>query len=507
MYRVMIIDDEEIVRSGIKGLIDWESEDFCICGEGKDGREGLAQIKQSAPDLVLIDIKMPGLSGIEVIRQAKEDGFCGQFIVLTGYSEFEYARSALTLGVKGYLLKPIDEEELINLLREIRKEMIKKEGILKYHSTNEEKAKTELIRRILFTVESKEALEDEIKTYKMDINFSIFSVAICFDKSIAFGEENQRFFIKVEELTRNMNGIWGKIFMEGRMVLVSIGIDYKDWVRTLERENRKIKARMGTEHGLTIAVGHNVSRWQDICHSYEFATYLLERSFLFPDEDVLSIDLVERQGKISENVPAEYYEMLVEIGDMEGVQKAVAQFGNYCAFHLKEEPEIKVMVIQNLLLLKGQLELKYGKERFGQKDFSIITDTIMNTVGINELLENYLEILLDFVRCMGINSETVIKRVYYYMEKNYNKDLKLETIAKLFNYNSAYLGTIFRKEIGENFNNVLDTIRITNARRLLAETELKVYQVAEKVGYANIDYFHMKFKKYVGISPNEYRKK
>ncbi len=92
------------------------------------------------------------------------------------------------------------------------------------------------------------------------------------------------------------------------------------------------------------------------------------------------------------------------------------------------------------------------------------------------------------------------------MEKNYDKDLKLETIARNFNYNSAYLGKLFRKEMGESFNNSLDIIRITNARRLLQETNLKVYQISEKVGYGSIDYFYIKFKKYVGISPKEYRK-
>ncbi len=92
------------------------------------------------------------------------------------------------------------------------------------------------------------------------------------------------------------------------------------------------------------------------------------------------------------------------------------------------------------------------------------------------------------------------------MEKNYHKDLKLENIAKNFNYNSAYLGKLFRKEMGETFNNSLDRIRITNAQKLLEETDLKVYQISEQVGYSSIDYFYMKFKKYVGISPKEYRK-
>lgn len=103
-------------------------------------------------------------------------------------------------------------------------------------------------------------------------------------------------------------------------------------------------------------------------------------------------------------------------------------------------------------------------------------------------------------------TDNVIKRLNAYLEKNYNKDIKLETLAKIFNYNSAYLGKIFKKEMGESFNNVLDKIRIENAKRLLLETDLKVYQVSERVGYSNIDYFYAKFKRYVGISPKEFKR-
>lgn len=126
---------------------------------------------------------------------------------------------------------------------------------------------------------------------------------------------------------------------------------------------------------------------------------------------------------------------------------------------------------------------------------------------LEPLVELYCEVLQDMCRQIGSDdSATVIKRMYYYMEKNYDQDLKVEGFAKMFNYNSNYLGKIFRKEMGDSFNNILDTIRIVNAKRLLLETDMKVYQISEKVGYNNIDYFYLKFKKYVGISPKEFKK-
>ena len=98
MYRVLIVDDESIVRMGIRDLIEWEEEGFTVCGEGKDGRDGLAKVLELQPDLVLVDIKMPGLSGIDLIREAREQGYQGHFIILTGYSEFEFAKSRMVSG-------------------------------------------------------------------------------------------------------------------------------------------------------------------------------------------------------------------------------------------------------------------------------------------------------------------------------------------------------------------------------------------------------------------------
>ncbi len=126
---------------------------------------------------------------------------------------------------------------------------------------------------------------------------------------------------------------------------------------------------------------------------------------------------------------------------------------------------------------------------------------------LDEVLELYAAILEDICLRIGTQgSDTVIKRMYYYMEKNYGQEMKLESFARMFNYNANYLGKIFRKEIGDSFNNILDSIRIANAKRLLEETDLKVYQISEQVGYKNIDYFYLKFRKYVGISPKEYQK-
>ena len=156
MYKVMIIDDEAMIRWGVHDLLDWEKEGFVFCEDGKDGKDGLKKLLEYCPDLALVDIKMPGMSGLELIREAKEVGYEGYFIILTGYAEFEFAKEAIKYGVKEYLLKPIEEDELTQCVQRIKEELNQKEGERVYHSVNENIAREELLRLIhSFRLESR----------------------------------------------------------------------------------------------------------------------------------------------------------------------------------------------------------------------------------------------------------------------------------------------------------------------------------------------------------------
>ena len=146
-------------------------------------------------------------------------------------------------------------------------------------------------------------------------------------------------------------------------------------------------------------------------------------------------------------------------------------------------------------------------DRYNSTGAEIMIEQINHTKELDELLDLYYRILCQLSQQICNNDvDNIVKRVLYFMENNYSSDLKLEKIAKLFNYNSAYLGQIFYKVKGDYFNNTLDTIRITNAKRLLAESDMKVYQISNAVGYKNIDLFYKKFKTQVGVTPKDYLK-
>ena len=505
MYRVIIIDDEDIVRRGIRTLIKWENTGFEICGEGKDGREGLQKILEYKPELVLIDIKMPGINGIEVIKQAKEQGYRGQFIILTGYSEFDYAKSAVSLGVKEYLLKPINENKLLDIVIGIGEELKQREGMISYHKGIEEKARAELLRQILHSSGEHSKIEEKIALYHMDVSYQSYCVAVIKDKDIGTEKFNSCNIDRVNELLIGNNYHIEKLIMDEWIVLVGFGADFMKWTVELSKSNERVNRKFG--NGFMIALGQNVTKWYDICYSYELARYLMENKFLYNNQQILTIETIYNQNEPGEEISIEDLEMLVEIGDLERLKSSINHFRNYCRNNLLQESEIKLQIIASYVLLIKQLGEKYGLEKNDLLDGDSLLKQMTFIKELDELMNIYYHMLCQLSRqSRGVDTDSIIKRVHYYMENNYNKDLKLEKIGKLFNYNSAYLGQLFIKEKGENFNNTLDAIRITNAKRLLSDTDMKVYQISEAVGYKNIDLFYQKFKKYVGITPKEYIK-
>lgn len=502
MYQLMIIDDEPVVREGIKQLIPWSEYNFTICAEGVDGKDGLKKILKYSPDLVLVDIKMPGMSGIELIREAKKLDFDGKFIILTGHSDFEFAKSAISLGVRAYLLKPIDENELRENVKEVLAELEAKKNLDDYYTLSEIKARQVVLRRLLRPSEDKECIHREIKLYGMDFKYNCFCVAIISQKDKDTGQEPEIDIEQVENIQKKSAKI-ESIYLDNNLVLICKGCSYTEIKEHLLHYNQKVKIEK--KEGFFIAVGQDVTRWEDINFSYECAKLLIDNEFLYKDMDAVSIDDFKTGYSDGESKFAERLCKLIEIGDRERIKERLDNLKEMYKSKAMKETEIKVQVTHNIVLLHGMLEKKYPDRITDYHDFDLITDQIKKSDSLEDLIHRVCTYAIELSEKIGISTtDNIVKRVLAYMERNYIQDLKLEDIAKIFCYNSAYLGKVFKKVTGDSFNNVLNNIRINNAKRLLLETDLKVYQISEQVGYSNTDYFYTKFKKHVGLSPREF---
>lgn len=502
MYQLMIIDDEPIVRAGIKHLLPWSDYNIEVCAEGVDGKDGLKKILEYSPDLVLVDVKMPGMNGIELIREAKKQDFDGKFIILTGYSDFEFAKSAVSLGVRAYLLKPIDEEELRENVEEVIAELEAKKNLDDYYTLSELKARQVVLRRLLQPSEDKESIRREIKLYGMDFKYNKFCVAILSQKTEDARQETAISTEKRELIQKGLVNV-DSIIVDDNLVLICKGSTYTKVREQLLKNNERLKRDHGD--GFFISLGHDVANWEDINFSYECAKLLTDYKFLYKDLEAASIDelktvYMEGKGNFAEHICG-----LIEIGDKASIEETLRNLKSFYKSKVMNETEIKVQVIQNTVLLFAMLEKKYPDKVAEFPDFEMVMDRVKKSNSLDDILRLVSIFSIEVADKIGITTtDNIVKRVLAYMERNYVQDLKLEEIAKIFNYNSAYLGKVFKKITGDSFNSVLNSIRIDNAKRLLLETDLKVYQISEQVGYSNTDYFYTKFRKYVGVSPKDF---
>ncbi len=500
MLKVIIIDDEPNVRQGLKLILPWEENGFTICDEAGDPDEGLKKIINIKPDIVLMDIKMSGKLGTEVIKEAIAAGYKGKFIVISGYSNFEYAKDAIKYGVKSYILKPIDEDELLEVLLNLKKEI----NSSKQFESNIKIIEEVKLQKLILDGEGEgEGLEN------VYLGSKSFQVALIY---------TEKYSVKEGEILKFENVIKKELSIHKDKLKVLtlnnyVGILFNDFKheRIIKMfENLKNKIGKEISEGVFIAIGEEVNSLNLINKSYKTAEAIMNNKFLYLDQGMMCYENINDNA--SENTTLndlDYGEIAsyVEVNDIERLKKSIYNMEDNMRKNVYSENEIKIKVIKLFLQLKDKLSNDYEldeKNLHSDEQFmkEVHSKTSLKAVTLY-LIKRFSEISI----LIGYKaSDSIVKRLISYININYYKNLRLETLAELFSYNSAYLGKLFKSEVGENFNTYLDKVRIEKAKILLADEKLKVYKVCEKVGYNNLDYFYSKFKKYVGVSPLNYKK-
>ncbi|WP_243129643.1 helix-turn-helix domain-containing protein, partial [Clostridium sp. HBUAS56017] len=262
--------------------------------------------------------------------------------------------------------------------------------------------------------------------------------------------------------------------------------------------------------GVFITVGKQVSCIKKIGQSYRQAKTLVDKKFLYLENRMIwDKDTKEHKSNIILDIKNHINKIYsyVEVSDLDRLREAMIDFRKYVVEREYSEKQIKIIAIEIFIELKSKLIKDYNLSEGDFLNNEEIIQEIYSRVSLTSTINYLVDKFENIAKELAVESpENSVKRIINYMEKNYYKDLKLEALAHIFNYNSAYLGKLLKNAIGENFNTHLDRIRIEKAKALLVNDKLKVYQVCEKVGYKNIDYFHSKFKKYVGTSPRNYKK-
>ncbi|WP_408069884.1 response regulator [Butyrivibrio sp. JL13D10] len=544
MQTVLIADDEENIREGIKLIIDWDELGFEIIGTASNGEEALSSIKKLNPSLVVMDMQMPKIHGIDVIKKARAEGYEGYFIILSGYSDFSYAQDAIRNRVTNYITKPIDEDELYDTVKKIKEEIDRnaKEG--RRSGQIRSKAKSVVTSELLLgtyfdkdeegDVSLTEDRRDELES--MGLLSTLYQVII-FETYHTGRQGNSEYeYLNLlptflDENSFEALNIKGNdcILLKGKAAVSR----FEDFISHYEKYSIESDSPLDN---IFIAIGTTVDSPVNIDSSYESAKSIADRRF-FCDEgehfvraDVTSKDAPEetsdnrKAGKtgiagISEDergkaVILDKQRIMDKIleaviaGNRTAMVNATEDLYNYIENNISGNSDACLYATEILLGIKDRLT----------KQYPMLADVFDTHAGIIEFIEGrfYLyEIMQYMVETMDkvlgklhehAASENIIDDIISYTDRNYAQPLTLEDLASRFGYNSGYLGRLFTRTTGTGYNYYLNECRISKAKAFLAEGKYKVYEVAQLVGYNDVDYFSKKFRKHAGMTPAEFRR-
>ena len=511
MIPVLIADDEKNIREGLRFILDWEALGFEIAGEAASGDEALTRILSLKPGLVLMDIKMPGLTGIEVISKAKKAGFNGRFIIISGFSDFTYAKEAIQLGVDSYITKPIDEDELEATVTKIRDEIKAELHTKSSYANYREKARNTILVDIL----NRKLIPDEALCNDLNLAADIYQVVIYENYSPKI-EKNAYKFSDLLRVTNQDNHSYEILSDDSKDLIILKGAFSLERFKDFLRHYEDVPPQAGSPlDSIFLAYGRTVNSPSELPLSYEDVSTLIKRRFFcLQGQHTLGPDELPKTDKSTEPLSREklygFSKTLfdyIQSFNRNKVAETLFSLEQYLFSVDSDTESIKLMLADMYLQIKEKMNLTYPEASIPFPSNADVITLIQSKNYLYEIIQYFSEQFEMVMNATGSSSrDSLFDDILYYIDHNYTSNLKLEAIAPLFGYNSAYLGKIFSKNVGENFNSYVDHVRISQSKKLLKENRMKVYEISEAVGYRNVDYFHKKFKKYEGISPAEYRK-
>lgn len=542
MYKLILVDDEEEVRKGMLRKVDWAGHGFEIAGEAENGHEALAIAEKTPPDVVVTDIKMPFMDGIELSETLSKKYPTVKIIILTGFDEFEYARKAINLNVVEYILKPIASKEFTELLDKVKKrldeEIAEKENVeaLRKHY---EKSLPILREKFLSSLITSRVTDDEFleknSSYAAGINGDVFIVsvvsndAICGEGSKSEGLSEALFHpLKDKKLLKfAMLNITGEVVAKFRLGLAFLHDDTVVVILSFRNEERDEaigrvlavfeEVRQCIEKYLrftvTIGVGTFCSSPADFSRSYQNAVNALEYRLILGSNRIICIQDVEpkcREKVEFDELKERLVMSAVRVGNAAEMEETIHAL-------FREIIELKVSFKDYQIYLLEMLTaiLKVARDLCVDMDclFGHNHNLFMEMYGFTNIHEVRTWITGICMKIMNSISKDrqdtcklIVKKAKKYIQEHYHKsDTSIDKICKTLYISPTYFSTVFKKETKLTFVSYLTQIRMEAAKELLRTTGLRASEIAGRVGYSDPNYFSICFKKFHSISPTAYR--
>jgi two-component system, response regulator YesN len=526
MFKVLIVDDERYIREGLKVLIQWKDLGFKICGQAENGEQALKLIEETKPDVIVTDIKMPLINGLELIKKVNEELKLNiKFIVLSGYDEFEYAKTAMRYGVKDYILKPIEEEDLEKVIKEMYEELVNankdKEANLRVVNALSEIS----LKTILNSTADRESVNN-VKSFLEvgDIEYFRYMMIVVERINTSASkvlDENDCSFILREYLIQILGeeykyNILREEYPECNSVNYGIIItekllrNYKNSIAFfIETVHSRLTKKINKK--IHMYIGKAVDKLILLRESYDSVMFTHSMRLCKEKSNIIYYDDIKDVAYSLEMDNMLNLDDLVEAIDNNNNEKINEIINSYFDEKVLSLIDLKLLFIKINYLIYQAIKIvsKMNGETIEILKYSSIIN-LNNLVAIDEIkntTKTFCNYCASYINDLRQNqSFGILYEVKKYIHENYYKRITIKDVANYFYINPAYLGQIFKKRYQVSFNDYIHQYRIEKAKELLKRTDLKVYEISEKLGYKNSDNFIEKFEKSNGMTPLQYRK-
>jgi len=536
LYRILLADDEEEVRKGIIRKINWEQAGFEVAGDAENGQDALEKIEQLKPDVAMIDIRMPYMDGLELSEKIRQRYPSMKILIFSGYDDFEYAKQAIKLKVTEYILKPVNVEELTEILNRVREsldEEIRQRRNISLLRESYEKSLPVLrelfLNDMVHGAAPKEIIEPRLKEFGVDISGARKWVAAVLHtengektdqagkQPLAFDEQRELIPISVRQMAEDkLKGYFRAVVfnsVSGITVIAALDEEntmtrFMDLLGDLCKEVQRI-----LEVTVTAGVGYGSLSLEEMDKSYQSAVDALGYKAIVGAGNVIYINDVEpvSRGKLElDGKDEEELRTAIKFGTPAVIETVVQKLTGRmddARVHTKQYQIYIFSLVNCMIQLFQQQDMDFEQIFEAEGDYMAFLSNAEKRGGFAGWM---LRVACRANEMMSRKRDTAARQVIldakrYIRENHSNPNLSVEMVCRELHMSPAYFSTMFRKETGQTYINYLTEIRLNRAVELLNTTTDKTYMIAQKVGYQEPNYFSYVFKKRFGVSPTKFR--
>ena len=527
MYKIMLADDEGIVIDSLKFILEKEFGKECVIEYAKTGRSVIELAENFRPDIAVMDIQMPGINGIDAMREIRSNNKDIIFIVMSAYDKFDYATEAIKLGVLDYITKPMEKNRIISVVKRameiIDRERTKRSNDLMVME------KLEMVipmleSGLIYSIFLQDKFSEEALNYKTILGikeeYGYMMSVVCGDRdgesnltnAVGTGVRLQNHYAELRAYLKDFcGGIVGNVMSNKVAVLVPYESSEMEYAKRNEliEKTREFAGMLQRKLGVDFKIGiGGVKEFSKMNESYDEALVALVNG----SGRVAHADDLDIRCGYEENYPInienKLFEM-VEKGDYAGAGNAAGQFFSWMEDNFSDSlMDIRLKILEFVLYAERILYVK-GGHVYEFKSRTDYLPSVLNTDSLEDLRKWFIDKIIDITQKVENNktdkSESLIEKAEAFINRNYMKDLSLEDISRYCNISSYYFSKLFKQETGENYVEYLNKVRIGNAKKMLSDSDASIKEICYSVGFSDPNYFSRAFKKYEGVTPSEFK--